>query len=90
MSSEIKFIIEKFSMESVRAIEEILKNYRAVCQSDVDFTKRMRVMQDIGQPQNITQYWFDSSPAFYSIFNIDGYKVSMKFKPGYWKSETNE
>ena len=84
-TGELKLVIEKLSRETAKSTEKILQYFRDVCESDAEFSQRMRIIQDVDQPPDITQYYFDKIPVFYSEMKIENYQVKVTFNQGYYR-----
>jgi len=78
-------VIDTFSKQSCSVLETVLKNYRDSCKSDDEFSKRMKIIQEPNQPENVVQYYFDGLPVFYSQVNFDNLKITYKIKIGHYK-----
>jgi hypothetical protein len=74
----IQEVSEKLARETAKRIENILQEYRNLCATDEDFSKRTLAVKD----DNTTQYCFDGQFIFYTKFESDLHTISTKFYSG--------
>lgn len=85
-SIELSQIIAVASTETIKATEKILQQFRTICQSDEEFSKRMSTYCSDDQPRNITQFYFDDAPVFFSKFELKDNKINITFHQGAWNA----
>lgn len=78
-TGELTIIINKFAKAERVSLEKVLAQFRSACNSDEEFSERMSVSRDI---PSVDQYWFDMTPAFYTLFEIKGNVASFTFHVG--------
>jgi hypothetical protein len=79
---EFSLIVEKLSTETAIRTEKILQQLRDMCQSDEEFSQRCCIRYTENQPKNITQYYFDNNPIFFSMFTTENYTIRVTFHYG--------
>jgi hypothetical protein len=85
-NGELSLIVEKLSKETAKSTEKLLQQLRDMCQSDEEFSKRCCIRYAENQPKNITQYYFDNKPIFFSMFTTENYTIRVTFHYGaYWE-----
>lgn len=80
----LSYVIMTASTKSIKSTEYILQQFRSVCKSDEEFSKRMTTYRYENQPVNITQYYFDGLPVLFSKVEINKNKIIVTFHQGYW------
>lgn len=83
ISEELDLNIKKFSLGIIKTLDSILQNYRDMCSTDEEFSRRMSKLQF---NSNATQYYFDSEPVFYTKTEILDYKFVFTFYQGHYRS----
>jgi hypothetical protein len=76
---------------SIRILDSILQEYRKCCDSNEEFSLRMREFREFNQPREINQYYFDQNPVFYSKHWLEKNTFNFKIFNGYWRNnEVND
>lgn len=73
--------IETYNKTKNNILESLLQEYKNLCKSDKEFSKRTSAYCVEGHPE-FTQYLFDEEPIFYSIVLYENNKVLTKFIKG--------
>lgn len=77
---EFTLIMDKVSSGTVKSLESVLRQFRAICHSDEEFSRRASVERH--QNPNIDQYYFDCEPVFYTKLEITNNTVLYSFNQG--------
>jgi len=72
ISKEINQMIFQMTEHSLESVDNLLCTYLAICDDEEDFETRMKcVCHTKSDGKTIKQYFFDESPAFYTVLNIE-------------------
>jgi hypothetical protein len=81
ISIELKKVLDELAFKSSRSLTSILQQFRDICTSDEDYSRRMWCEQRMGVPHKV-QYIFDGKPVFYTTFEIKYNRAEYKICQG--------
>jgi CRISPR/Cas system-associated exonuclease Cas4 (RecB family) len=82
--SEIENITERAAKQLASGIDERLRSYRSLCQSDKEFANRTSEITFQNIPL-MKQYTFDGKPIFYSLITFPANHIKIEIKDGEYK-----